>query len=158
MAGGTVFGCTVQAKSDTRKDVARAEGDDGDSGWRCGRTLPASEHRVPKPPRSSLTGERYVGARAFQRSRTLQSMASTTVRHYNRRLLSEIHGTVLREPYDHLIFMDGVVPGENVIKLDFTSPILTSGPRSRGTSIKRTGGIHLFALRPVRRQHRLPRV
>ena len=28
---------------------------------------------------------------------------------------------------EHLIFRDGVVLGENVIKLDFTSPILTSG-------------------------------
>jgi len=28
---------------------------------------------------------------------------------------------------EHLIFRDGVVAGENVIKLDFTSPILTSG-------------------------------
>ena len=28
---------------------------------------------------------------------------------------------------EHLIFSDGVIAGENVIKLDFTSPILTSG-------------------------------
>ena len=32
-----------------------------------------------------------------------------------------------REINEHLIFQDGVVAGENVIKLDFTSPILTSG-------------------------------
>ena len=31
------------------------------------------------------------------------------------------------EDREHLIFGDGVVAGENVIKLDFTSPILTSG-------------------------------
>src|SRR5258706_8029942 len=31
------------------------------------------------------------------------------------------------ESNEHLIFRDGVVAGENVIKLDFTSPILASG-------------------------------
>ena len=31
------------------------------------------------------------------------------------------------EVSEHLVFRDGVVVGENVIKLDFTSPILTSG-------------------------------
>jgi aminopeptidase N len=31
------------------------------------------------------------------------------------------------ETNEHLVFKDGVVKGENVIKLDFTSPILTSG-------------------------------
>src|SRR5687767_13253203 len=33
----------------------------------------------------------------------------------------------LQEINEHLIFREGVVAGENVIKLDFTSPILPSG-------------------------------
>ncbi|MEP6947568.1 MAG: hypothetical protein ABJA02_16735, partial [Acidobacteriota bacterium] len=35
--------------------------------------------------------------------------------------------SVYQENDDHLLFEEGVVAGENVIKLDFTSPILTSG-------------------------------
>ena len=35
--------------------------------------------------------------------------------------------TLFEESNEHLIFREGVIAGENVIKLDFTSPILASG-------------------------------
>jgi hypothetical protein len=41
------------------------------------------------------------------------------------------------ESNEHLVFSDGVIPGENIIKLDFTSPILTSGSAIKRISTKK---------------------
>ncbi|MEQ1764895.1 MAG: M1 family aminopeptidase [Pyrinomonadaceae bacterium] len=47
---------------------------------------------------------------------------------------------------DHLIFTDGVVVGENVIKLDFTSPILPSGSAITRYVDKEDGSEFLYSL------------
>jgi aminopeptidase N len=47
---------------------------------------------------------------------------------------------------EHLIFRDGVVPGENVIKLDFTSPILTSGSAITRYVDKEDGAEYIYSL------------
>ncbi len=47
---------------------------------------------------------------------------------------------------EHLIFRDGVVAGENVIKLDFTSPILTSGSAITRYVDKEDGGEYIYSL------------
>ena len=56
----------------------------------------------------------------------------------------------VRVPYEesneHLIFRDGVVPGENVIKLDFTSPILTSGSAITRYIDKEDGSEYIYSL------------
>src|SRR6185369_13397868 len=50
------------------------------------------------------------------------------------------------EENEHLIFRDGVVPGENVIKLDFTSPILTSGSAITRYVDKEDGAEYIYSL------------
>ena len=50
------------------------------------------------------------------------------------------------ESNEHLIFRDGVVAGENVIKLDFTSPILTSGAAVTRYVDKEDGGEYIYSL------------
>ncbi|MBX3288977.1 MAG: hypothetical protein KF855_06485 [Acidobacteria bacterium] len=47
---------------------------------------------------------------------------------------------------EHLIFRDGVVAGENVIKLDFTSPILTSGSAITRYIDKEDGSEYIYSL------------
>ena len=47
---------------------------------------------------------------------------------------------------EHLIFRDGVVAGENVIKLDFTSPILTSGSAITRYVDKEDGAEYIYSL------------
>jgi aminopeptidase N len=47
---------------------------------------------------------------------------------------------------EHLIFRDGVVAGENVIKLDFTSPILPSGSAVTRYVDKEDGSEYLYSL------------
>ncbi len=47
---------------------------------------------------------------------------------------------------EHLIFWDGVRPGENVIKLDFTSPILTSGGAITRYVDKEDGAEYIYSL------------
>ncbi len=47
---------------------------------------------------------------------------------------------------EHLIFMDAVKPGENVIKLDFTSPILTSGSAITRYIDKEDGSEYIYSL------------
>ncbi|MEQ1644779.1 MAG: M1 family aminopeptidase, partial [Pyrinomonadaceae bacterium] len=47
---------------------------------------------------------------------------------------------------EHLIFMDAVRPGENVIKLDFTSPILTSGSAITRYVDKEDGAEYIYSL------------
>ncbi len=50
------------------------------------------------------------------------------------------------EDDDHIIFDDGVVLGENVIKLDFTSPILTSGSAITRYVDKEDGAEYIYSL------------
>ena len=50
------------------------------------------------------------------------------------------------ESNDHLIFRDGVITGENVIKLDFTSPILTSGSAITRYVDKEDGAEYIYSL------------
>lgn len=50
------------------------------------------------------------------------------------------------ESNEHLIFYDGVVPGENVIRLDFTSPILTSGSATTRYIDKEDGSEYIYSL------------
>ena len=50
------------------------------------------------------------------------------------------------EANEHLIFRDGVVTGENVIKLDFTSPILTSGSAITRYIDKEDGAEYIYSL------------
>ena len=50
------------------------------------------------------------------------------------------------ESNEHLIFRDGVVGGENVIKLDFTSPILTSGSAITRYVDKEDGAEYIYSL------------
>jgi aminopeptidase N len=47
---------------------------------------------------------------------------------------------------EHLVFRDGVVLGENVIKLDFTSPILTSGSAITRYIDKEDGSEYIYSL------------
>src|SRR6185437_6551527 len=47
---------------------------------------------------------------------------------------------------EHLIFGDGVRAGENVIKLDFTSPILTSGSAITRYIDKEDGSEYIYSL------------
>ncbi len=47
---------------------------------------------------------------------------------------------------EHLIFREGVVLGENVIKLDFTSPILTSGSAITRYVDKEDGAEYIYSL------------
>ena len=53
---------------------------------------------------------------------------------------------IYNELNDHLIFREGVVPGENVIKLDFTSPILTSGSAITRYIDKEDGSEYIYSL------------
>ncbi len=50
------------------------------------------------------------------------------------------------EVNEHLVFRDGVVRGENVIKLDFTSPILTSGSAITRYIDKEDGSEYIYSL------------
>ena len=50
------------------------------------------------------------------------------------------------EENEHLIFRDGVAAGENVIKLDFTSPILTSGSAITRYFDKEDGSEYIYSL------------
>ncbi|HEX3101370.1 MAG TPA: M1 family aminopeptidase, partial [Pyrinomonadaceae bacterium] len=50
------------------------------------------------------------------------------------------------ERNDHLIFSQGINPGENVIKLDFTSPILTSGSAITRYVDKEDGAEYIYSL------------
>ena len=50
------------------------------------------------------------------------------------------------ESNEHLIFFEGVAPGENVIKLDFTSPILTSGSAITRYIDKEDGSEYIYSL------------
>ena len=50
------------------------------------------------------------------------------------------------EENEHLIFRDGVVAGENVIKLDFTSPILPSGSAITRYVDKEDGSEYIYSL------------
>ncbi|MBL8123628.1 MAG: peptidase M1 [Blastocatellia bacterium] len=50
------------------------------------------------------------------------------------------------EQNEHLVFRDGVVAGENVIKLDFTSPILTSGSAITRYVDKEDGSEYIYSL------------
>ena len=52
----------------------------------------------------------------------------------------------VEERDEHLIFRDGVVGGENVIKLDFTSPILTSGSAITRYVDKEDGAEYIYSL------------
>ncbi|MFZ1701624.1 MAG: M1 family aminopeptidase [Pyrinomonadaceae bacterium] len=52
----------------------------------------------------------------------------------------------LTEENEHLIFRDGVVAGENVIKLDFTSPILTQGSAITRYVDKEDGAEYIYSL------------
>ncbi len=47
---------------------------------------------------------------------------------------------------EHLVFRDGVKPGENVITLDFTSPILTSGSAITRYIDKEDGSEYIYSL------------
>ncbi|MBX3293023.1 MAG: hypothetical protein KF881_09060 [Acidobacteria bacterium] len=47
---------------------------------------------------------------------------------------------------EHLIFTDGVVQGENVIRMDFTSPILTSGSAITRYIDKEDGSEYIYSL------------
>ncbi len=61
------------------------------------------------------------------------------------------------ESNEHLIFRDGVVAGENVIKLDFTSPILTSGSAITRYIDKEDGAEYIYSLFvPSRREYCVP--
>ncbi|MBK9765810.1 MAG: hypothetical protein IPP63_01615 [Chloracidobacterium sp.] len=50
------------------------------------------------------------------------------------------------DDHDHLIFAEGVKLGENVIKLDFTSPILTSGSAITRYIDKEDGSEYIYSL------------
>ncbi len=58
------------------------------------------------------------------------------------------NGAPLRyeERNEHLIFSEGVVMGENVIKLDFTSPMLTSGSAVTRYVDKEDGAEYIYSL------------
>ena len=47
---------------------------------------------------------------------------------------------------EHLVFRDGVIKGENVVKLDFTSPILTSGGAVTRYVDKEDGAEYVYSL------------
>ncbi len=67
----------------------------------------------------------------------------------NERVLSLREGSTQNaydESNEHLIFRDGVVTGENVIKLDFTSPILTSGSAITRYVDKEDGAEYIYSL------------
>ncbi|MBL8181098.1 MAG: ERAP1-like C-terminal domain-containing protein [Blastocatellia bacterium] len=53
---------------------------------------------------------------------------------------------VYRDADDHLVFTEGVQLGENVIKLDFTSPILTSGAGITRYIDKEDGSEYIYSL------------
>ena len=53
---------------------------------------------------------------------------------------------VYEENNEHLVFRDGVVAGENVIKVDFTSPILTSGSAITRYVDKEDGSEYIYSL------------
>jgi len=65
-----------------------------------------------------------------------------------------VNGTTVKNPVaiapgsdtEHLIFREGVVLGENVIKLDFTSPILTSGSAVMRYIDKEDGSEYIYSL------------
>ena len=65
---------------------------------------------------------------------------------FNERESPEIHGPRYRESNEHLIFADKVFPGENVIKLDFTSPILASGSAITRYVDKEDGSEYIYSL------------
>lgn len=54
--------------------------------------------------------------------------------------------SVYIDDYEHLIFRDGVVVDENVIKLDFTSPILPSGSAITRYIDKEDGSEYIYSL------------
>ncbi len=59
---------------------------------------------------------------------------------------SKTSGVTYLEQNEHLVFREGVVAGENVIKLDFTSPILTSGSAITRYVDKEDGSEYIYSL------------
>jgi aminopeptidase N len=59
---------------------------------------------------------------------------------------SVLDGPRYEERDEHLIFRDSVKPGENVIKLDFTSPILTTGSAITRYIDKEDGNEYIYSL------------
>jgi hypothetical protein len=53
---------------------------------------------------------------------------------------------VYDEVEEHLIFRQGVIPGENVIKFDFSSPILTSGSAITRYIDKEDGSEYIYSI------------
>ncbi|MFL6374670.1 MAG: hypothetical protein ACJ73D_08405, partial [Pyrinomonadaceae bacterium] len=57
-----------------------------------------------------------------------------------------IENSYYEEEHDHLVFRHGVKPGDNVITLDFTSPILTSGSAITRYIDKEDGSEYIYSL------------
>ena len=61
-------------------------------------------------------------------------------------IISGREGVNFFEFNEHLVFTDGVKPGENVIKLDYTSPIATSGAAVTRYVDKEDGAEYIYSL------------
>jgi len=82
---------------------------------------------------------RKVQSASFSSSIREEPLAAGGVRDESRTLNFAEHN-------EHLIFCEGVVPGENVITLDFTSPILTSGSAITRYVDKEDGSEYIYSL------------
>ncbi len=83
------------------------------------------------------SGEVSVGSEVFRQPLDQSELQAVT----NGR-----NPTRYEEHDEHLIFREGVVAGENVIKLDFTSPILTSGSAITRYVDKEDGAEYIYSL------------
>jgi aminopeptidase N len=90
--------------------------------------------------------------RKIKGSETLSTISNVSINgktvESSKKLIGLVPGpTILyEESNEHLIFRYGVVAGENVIKLDFTSPILTSGSAITRYVDKQDGAEYIYSL------------
>ncbi len=111
---------------------------------------PASSSEKAPCPNINLTAPQTPIILDWRRIRGHEEKSSVTNIELNGRPanLSPSFTNICRyeESNEHLIFRDGVVAGENVIKLDFTSPILTSGSAITRYVDKEDGAEYIYSL------------
>ncbi|HEX6126127.1 MAG TPA: M1 family aminopeptidase [Pyrinomonadaceae bacterium] len=94
----------------------------------------------------SINGTQVQSASPVQSVSLVQSASFSSLPAGEERDKSRTLSESFEESNEHLIFRDGVVMGENVIKLDFTSPILPSGSAITRYIDKEDGSEYIYSL------------
>ena len=95
--------------------------------------------------RSTISNLTLNGTPAIQRASFSSALAGPRTSPGNA-VRDESRTLSYLEHDEHLVFRDGVVAGENVIKLDFTSPILPSGSAITRYVDKEDGAEYIYSL------------